>query len=463
MIILSMSRKFKTPDYESTLNLTVSLREALPANHLARFVVDIVAQLDLSPIYQRYGALGRSAFAPEILLGLLFYGYASGVFSSRKIEKATFENLGFRFVASGFHPDHDTIAHFRKAFLPEIEELFVEILLLAKMAGILKLGNLSLDGSKIHADASKSHAVSYKRLLELETQLKTEVARLLTLGEQVDQGEIILPDSFVVEDEVAIRQKRLEKLGEAKRVLEARAKERFTAEQAEYQAKLSEREEKARRHPRKPGSRTPKPPKAVPRDKDQYNFTDPDSCIMKNGTDDGFDQHYNAQVAVEQSNMLIVATSLSNHPNDKQEALPTLNTISPKLGRPTAAALDNGFFSETNISGMQRADIEAYIATGREPHYKSVDNLLNTLPEPPSETASPREKMAYKLRTEIGQAIYRLRKCTVEPVIGIIKEILGFRQFSLRGLAAVTGEWSLVCLAFNLKRMHILWIENGLL
>jgi transposase len=463
MINFGMSRKFKTPDYESTLDSTVSLREALPANHLARFVVDIVAQLDLSPIYQRYGALGRSAFAPEILLGLLFYGYASGVFSSRKIEKATFENLGFRFVASGFHPDHDTIAHFRKTFLPEIEELFVEILLLAKLAGILKLGNLSLDGSKIHADASKSHAVSHKRLLELETQLKTEVARLLTLGEQADQGEIILPDSFVVEDEVAIRQKRLEKLGEAKRVLQARAKERFIAEQAEYQAKLREREEKARKHQRKPGGRTPKPPKAGPRDKDQYNFTDPDSRIMKNGTDDGFDQHYNAQAAVEQSSMLIVAISLSNHPNDKQEALPTLKAISPKVGQPAAVALDNGFFSEANITGMERAGIEAYIATGREPHYKSVDILLDTLPEPPSETASPKEKMAYKLRTEIGHAIYRLRKCTVEPVIGIIKEILGFRQFSLRGLAAATGEWSLVCLAFNLKRMHILSMEQGLL
>lgn len=324
-------RKFKTPDYEKTLDSTVSLREALPANHLARFVVDIVAQLDLSRIYARYNALGGPGFAPEILLGLLFYGYASGVFSSRKIEKATYENLGFRFVASGFHPDHDTIAHFRKAFLPEIQGLFVEILLLAKLAGILKLGNLSVDGSKIHADASKSHAVSHKRLLELETQLKIEVARLLTLGEQADQGEVILPDAFVVEDEIAIRQKRLEKLGEAKRVLEARAKERYAAEQAEYEAKLREREEKAKRNGRKPGGQQPKPPEAGPRDKDQYNFTDPDSRIMKNGTDDGFDQHYNAQAAVEQSSMLIVATSLSNHPNDKQEALPTLNAISPKV------------------------------------------------------------------------------------------------------------------------------------
>jgi transposase len=459
-----MARKFKTPDYESTLNSTVSLREALPANHLARFVVDIVAQLDLSRIYARYAALGRPGFAPEILLALLFYGYASGVFSSRKIERATYENLGFRFVASGFHPDHDTIAHFRKTFLTEIQILFVEILLLAKLAGILKLGNLSLDGSKIHADASKSHAVSHKRLLELEAQLKIEVARLLTLGEQADQGDVILPEAFVVEDEIAIRQKRLEKLGEAKRVLKARAKERYAIEQAEYEAKLREREEKARRNPRKPGGPAPKPPEAGPRDKDQYNFTDPASRIMKNSTNDGFDQHYNAQAAVEQSSMMIVAASLSNHPNDKQEALPTLDAISPEVGQPEAAALDNGYYSEANITGMEQRGIEPYIATGREPHYKSVDSLLDTLPKPLLETASPKEKMAYKLlRTEIGQAIYRLRKCTVEPVIGIIKEILGFRQFSLRGLAAATGEWFLVCLAFNLKRMHILSIEQGLL
>ena len=184
---------------------------------------------------------------------------------------------------------------------------------------------------------------------------------------------------------------------------------------------------------------------------------------MKNSTNDGFDQHYNAQAAVDQINMLIVATSLSNHPNDKQEALPTLDAIAPKVGKPEAAALDNGFYSEANITGMEQRGVEPYIATGRELHYKSVDSLLETLPEPPPATASPKEKMAYKLRTEIGHAIYRLRKCTVEPVIGIIKEILGFRQFSLRGLAAAAGEWSLVCLAFNIKRMHILWIEQGLL
>jgi transposase len=451
-----MTRKFKTADYDATLKLTIQLQEALPPNHLARFIVDVIAQLDLSPIYARYGERGGQALAPEILLGLLFYGYATGVFSSRKIEKATFENIPFRFVAGGWHPDHDTIANFRKTFLPELQELFVQILLLAQVVGVLKLGNLSLDGSKIHADASKSKAVSYKRLIEMEAQLRQEVQQLLTFGEQADQGERSLPDGFVVEDELALRQVRLENLAQAKAVLEARAQERYAAEQADYEAKRREREDKARQSGRKPGGREPKPPQPGPRDKDQYNFTDPDSRIMKNSTDEGFDQHYNVQAAVTQDSLLVVAHTLSNHPTDRREALPTLDAISPRLGQPESAALDNGFFSPNNIAGMEARGIEPYIATGRESHHKNWRGDFAEPPLPPADDAAPKIKMAYKLQTEIGQAIYRLRKCTVEPVIGIIKEILGFRQFSLRGLAAVAGEWCLVCLAFNLKRLHVL-------
>jgi len=452
-----MSRKFKTPDYELALNQGITLREALPPNHLARFVVLVIGQLDLSHIYMRYAPVGGEAIAPEILLGLLFYGYATGVFSSRKIEKATYENIPFRFIASGVHPDHDTIANFRKTFLAEIQELFVQILLMAKLAGLLKLGNISVDGSKIHADASKSKAVSYKRLGELEIQLRQEVHELLELGEQADQGALRLPEGLVVEDEIAIRKEWLENLAGARAVLEGRAQERQAAEQAEYEAKLRQREEKAKHSGRKPRGRKPKPPEAGPQDKDQYNFTDPDARIMKNSSNAGFDQHYNVQVAVDQETMLIVAPALSNHPNDKQEAEPTLEAISPKVGKPTAAALDNGYFSEANVAALERRGIEPYIATGREPHHKSWHSFFDEMPKP-AEEASPQVRMAYKLQTEIGQAIYRLRKCTVEPVIGIIKEILGFRQFSLRGLAAVTGEWCLVCLAFNLKRMHTLMV-----
>jgi transposase len=448
------NRRFITVDYEAALDLVVSLRECLPPDHLARFVVDVIDQLDLSCIYVHYGARGGKAYAPEILLGLLFYGYATGVFSSRKIEKATYESIPFRYIAGGLHPDHDTIANFRKTFLPEIRELFVQTLLLAHTAGALKLGNISLDGSKIHADASKSKAVSYNRLLNLETQLRREVEELLALGEQADQVE--LPEGLVIEDEIAFRKNRQTNLAEAKAVLEARAQERYEAEQAEYEAKIRAWEEKARQTGRKPRGRTPQPPTPGPRDKDQYNFTDPESRIMKNSNNQGFDQHYNTQVALDQDSFLIVANTLSNHPNDYAEMEPTLDAIPAELGTPDAVAMDNGYFSADNITTCEARGIDPYIATGREPHHRSWKAYFAELPAPSPEDASLTVKMAYKLQTEIGKAIYGLRKCTVEPVIGIIKEVLGFRQFSLRGLAAAAGEWCLVCLAFNLKRLHVL-------
>lgn len=453
-----MTRKFKTANYEETLNLSVTLGEALPPNHLARYVVDVISQLDLSAIYARYAPVGGEAFAPEILLGLLFYGYATGVFSSRKIEKATYESLPFRFIAGNLHPDHDTLAHFRKTFLNEMQELFVQLLLLAQAAGVLKLGNLSLDGTKIHADASKSRAVSYKRLVELESQLRQDVHELLTLGEQADQGERPLPEGLVIQDEIALRQERLANLTKAKTVLEDRARERYQAEKAEYEAKRREREDRARQSGRKPRGRAPQPPTPGPRDKDQYNFTDPESRIMKNSTNDGFDQHYNAQAAVDQEHLLIVAPTLSNHPTDHAEALPTVDAIPPEVGKPAAVALDNGFWSPENVAGLEARGIEPYIAVGREAHrhdWKAYFGLAEPLAPLPAD-ASLIMKMADKLRTEIGKAIYGLRKCTVEPVIGIIKEVLGFRQFSLRGLAAAAGEWCLICLAYNLKRLHVL-------
>ncbi len=450
------SRRFIAVDYEDALELTVSLRECLPPDHLARFVVDIISLLDLSCIYVHYGDRGGKAYAPEILLGLLFYGYATGIFSSRKIEKKTVESIPFRYIAGGMHIDHDTIADFRKTFLAEIRKLFVQLLLLAYAAGVLQLGQISLDGSKIHADASKSKAISYKRLGELEERLRQEVAELLALGEQADQVE--LPKGMVIEDELTFRKNRLANLAEAKVILEARAQERYEAERAAYEAKMRAREKKKQQTGRKPRGPTPQPPTPGPRDKDQYNFTDPESRIMKNSTDGGFNQHYNVQVAVDQDSLLIVSNTLSNHANDYGEAIPTVDAIPAELGTPEAAALDHGYFSEHNITEMEARGIEPYIATGREPHHRNWKTYFAEQTVLPPDDASPMVKMAYKLRTEIGNAIYRLRKCTVEPVIGIIKEVLGFRQFSLRGLAAAVGEWCLVCLAFNLKRLHTLWI-----
>jgi hypothetical protein len=245
-------------------------------------------------------------------------------------------------------------------------------------------------------------------------------------------------------------------LAQARAVLEARAQARYELEQAEYKAKMRAREERAKKTGRKASGRAPKPPVPGPRDKDQYNFTDPDSQIMKNSTNKGFDQHYNAQAAVDQQSLLVVAPTLSNHPVDTYEAIPTVDAIPTQLGKPKAAAMDRNYFSPTNIREFEARGIEPYIATGREPHHRSWRQFFAQAPEPPSEKASLMVKMAYKLQTDIGQAIYRLRKCTVEPVIGIIKEVMGFRQFSLRGLVAAAGEWCLVCLAYNLKRLHTL-------
>jgi transposase len=451
-----MSRTFKTADYAATLEVRVCLGDCLPPAHLARFVVDTIGELNLSAIHGRYGAKGGQPYAPALLLGILFYGYTTGVFSSRKLERATYESIPFRYIAGNLHPDHDTLAHFRRTFLPEIQEVFVQILLVAQQVGVLELGVVSQDGTKIHADASKSQAISYKWLLELAPRLRAEVGALFALAEQAEQQE--LPVGVVVGEEIARRQARLAQVALAKAVLEARAAERYAAEQAEYDAKLAERAAKAVRTGKRPGGKPPLPPTPGPREQDQYNFTDPESRIMKNSTDAGFDQHYNAQVVVAHESLLVVGASLSNHPNDQREVAPTLDAIPPAVGTPQAVALDAGFFSAANIRACEERGIAPYIAPGREAHQQTLADLLAPAPVPPPASASSRVQMAYKLRTPEGQAIYRARKRTVEPAIGIIKEVLGFRQFSLRGLVGAAGEWCLVCLACNLKRLHRLTV-----
>src|SRR3989441_11456858 len=403
-----MSRTFKTVNYEQALDLTVRLGDCLPPEHLARFVVDSVALLDLSALYAHYGSRGGEPYAPEVLLGLLFYGYATGVFSSRKIERATYEAVPFRFIAGNLHPDHDTLATFRRTFLPELKDLFVQVLLLAQQAGVLKLGTISLDGTKLHADASKHNAVSYKRLLELEAQLRSEVEELFTLSEQSEQPEV--PDGLVVREEMARREDRLARLAEAKAVLQARAAERAAAEQAEYEAKLAQRAERERTTGRRPRGRPPTPPVPGPRDGDQYNFTDPQSRIMKNPTNAGFEQDYNAQLAVDQGSLLIVACALSNHPNDSQEAEPTLEALPSAIGTPEAAALDAGYFGPATRASCAKRGIEPYVATGRDPHHPSWQQRFAPFPERPPQEASAQEKMAYKHNTTLGKAFYGARK-----------------------------------------------------
>jgi transposase len=451
-----MARKFKQADYEKTLDLQIRLGDALPPEHLARFVVEIIALLDLSRIYAQYSELGAPPYAPEVLLGLLVYGYATGVFSTRKIELATYEVLPFRYIAGDMHPDHDTLAQFRQQFLSEVKEAFVQVLLVAQAMGHLTLGNVSLDGSKIHADASKSKAVSYKRLLEIEAFLQHEVEELFALADAAEGGA--LPSDMNIHEEIERRQAQLARLAEAKQVLEVRAQARYEAEQAEYEARQRERQEQAERTGKKPPGRPPQPPTPGPRDKDQYNFTDPESRIMKNSRDDGFDQHYNVQVVVEHDSRLIVGQWLCDQPNDTQAALPTLDSVPPELGLAAAANLDTGYFSLDNVAGFQTRGIDPYIATGRTPHHTSWRAIFADDPPPLPPDASVKDQMAHKLHTLLGKALYALRKSTVEPVIGIIKAVLGFRQFSLRGLWFAAGEWTLVCLAYNIKRLHTLQV-----
>ncbi|NJN71066.1 MAG: transposase [Nitrospira sp.] len=425
--------------------------EALPAEHLARFIVSVVGQLDLSDIYGQYGERGGMPYAPEVLLGILLYGYTTGTFSTRKLEKATYESIPFRYIAGNMHPDHDTINQFRKENLETLKGLFVQVLMLAYVLGHVKLGNISIDGSKVHADASKSKAVSYGRILSMEKRMHQEIEALFALAEKADSEQ---PDGFDSDDEVGRRTKKLADLAEAKAMIEAMAAQRHAQEQAEYERKMAARKEKEARTGKKTPGREPQPPQPGARDKDQVNLTDSESRIMKNGNNKAFEQSYNAQAAVEHESRFIVGNTLSNHPNDKQEGVATAQAIPAELGTPDAAAMDAGYFSPETIRGLKAMGIDPYIAVGRESHAIDLHTLLEGEPEPPPENADHKTKMLYKLRTEAGKAIYKLRKSTVEPVFGIIKEVMGFRQFSLRGLIAAAGEWNLVCLAYNLKRLH---------
>lgn len=447
-------REFIKADRLQLSLLPPSIEEWLPENHLARFVVEICEALDLSEIYCQYGSSGSSPYDPRMLLGLLFYGYSTGVFSSRKIETATYDSVAFRFLSGNHHPDHDTIANFRQRFLPQIEGLFVQILLMAHSMGFLKVGKVNIDGTKVNANASKHSAMSYEYIDRLEGQFMAEISGLLELAQAADQED----QGLDIPAEIQRREDRLAKLRLAKEVLESRAKARYEQESAEYEAKIKAQEQKEKESGKKARGREPKPPEEGPKPKDQYNFTDSESRIMK--TSDGFDQCYNAQAAVTEE-MLIVGAYANAHCNDKEELLRVLDSIPEELGKVDTAAADSGYFSEKNLKGALERGVEPYIAVGRQEHNQWLDQYLareQAEESPPDSTASPKVQMSQKLKTQTGQAIYRLRKMTVEPVFGIIKEIMGFRRFSLRGEEAINGEWLLVCSAYNLKRLFKLKI-----
>lgn len=433
--------------------LPPSVDEWLPERHLARYVVEVIDQLDLWEMVKAYRGSGSASYHPAMLLALLIYGYATKVFSSRAIERATYDSVAFRFIAGNEHPDHDTIATFRKRFLPQIEGLFVEVLKLARTMGMLKLGTVVLDGTKVHANASRHSALSWGHSKKLEKRLKREVQQLLKLAEQADAAD--LPDGMSIPEELERREARLAAIAEAKRKIEARTQQR---EQAEYEAKLQARAEREKQTGRKPRGRPPEPPRGKVEDKEQVNLTDEDSRIMP-VAGGGFEQCYNAQAVVATDSLLIVANDLTQAANDKQQLVPMvekLRALPKSLGRTRHLLADSGYLSEANVEHCAAAKIEPLIALGRERHHAGWRKRFAPTPKAPPASATAMQKMAHRLKTPEGKQRYALRKQTPEPVFGSIKSAMGFRQFLLRGLNHAKGEWNLVTMSWNIRRMFAL-------
>ena len=435
------SKRFYCPDRMQMTLLPACIDDYIPEDHFARFIVEILEALDLSKIYDQYTSRGSKAYDPRMLLGLIIYGYTQGICSSRKLEAATHSDLGFMFVTGNMHPDHDTIAAFRKRFLSEIKGYFTDVILIANRMGLVKMGNLYLDGTKMKANASKSKAMSYKHMKKTIAQLEAEIQFLLDKAAAADEE----PPEMDIPEELKRREDRLVTLKEAKKVLEERSQERFDAEQAKYEEKKASYDEKLKKKQRR-GNKPSPPASNEPKDGDQFSFTDPESRIMK--TSEGFQQCYNGQAAVTED-MLIVAHNLNNHTNDYGELLPTLDKIPDGLDSPENVIADNGFLTRKDVDGCDERHIKAYIALGREGHRSILDEC-----EDKTKITRPRfADVERRLKTEEGRELYRKRKFKVEPVFGIIKEAMGFRRFMMRGEAQAQGEWGLVCLAYNLKRM----------
>ena len=447
--------RFVTVDRDTAYLLPPSVDDWLPKDHLARFLVEIVDQLDLSEITRQYRGSGSAAYHPTVMLGLLIYGYATGVYSSRRIEAATYESIAFRYIAANTQPDHDSLCTFRKRFLNEIKALFVQVLCIAGQMKLLKLGTIALDGTKIHANASRHSALSYGHAQKIEAQLETEVKQLLARAQAADQEP--LPEGSSIPAELSRRAERLAAIRRAKEQIEVRAAERDAQEKADFEAKIKAREDMTARTGKKPGGKLPAPPRSGVRPTDQINLTDADSRIMPT-TGKGFEQSYNAQAAVDTQSMLVVATNIAQVATDKQQVEPMLDALADlpeELGSVEQLLTDNGYFSAANVEHCVKAKIEPLLAAGRDGHHPHWEGRF-TEPPPLAEPASAVDRMKHRLKTIQGRKLYGLRKQTVEPVFGIIKSVMRFRQFLLRGLVSVRGEWNLVTMAWNIKRMAVM-------
>ena len=430
-----MPKGYRTYLPEQDLLLPPTLRAWLKEDHLVYFVSDVVDQLDLSAIHAVYEneKRGQPPYDPQLMTKLLVYGYCTGVFSSRRIQKRLQEDIPFKVLAAGNEPDFRTISDFRKIHIEALEKLFEQVLAMALECGSIHLGRVSLDGTKLKANASKHKAMSYGRMNEKQQQLKEEVKQLLEQAEAADQEEDRQYGSQrgdELPEELRRRETRLTKIKEAKKVLQQRARDKAAAEGQSAQ-------------------------KVRPEDKDQYNFTDPESRIMKGA--DGIVQGYNAQAAVEPEFLLIVGQSVTEAANDKQQLVPMVELIEQQSGqRPEAVLADSGYCSEQNLEHLESAEqperrMEGFIATGKQKHGEHrLPAQRGRLPK----GATKVERMKRKLQTKVGKAVYAARKCVVEPVFGQIKQARGFRQFLLRGKGKVKGEWALLCLTHNVLRLY---------
>ena len=445
-----MATRFVPIDRDPPLLLPPNLRDWVPAYHLVHFILDAVDALDLRQVKVNTRGTGSEQYPPHLLLALLIYSYATGTFSRRRIEQSTNDSVPVRLLTAGTHPDHNTLCAFRRENAALLTESFVKGLQLAQQLKLLKVGQLTVaaDGTKVLAHASKHSAVSYQRAGEMIARLELEVAQLLAKADQADATP--LQDGLTIPEEITRRQERQAALAQARAQIEARAQARYAVQLAEHEAKLAERAAKKERG-EKAGGKPPQAPTSTPEPGDQYNFTDPESRILKAGNGNHFEQSYNAQAAVEVDSRLIVGQRVSQAPNDKQELVPTLAAILAEAGPLATALVDNGSFSEKAVAAVERAGAGpvVYAAVAKTGHHRSVTDLKKKPePEPPAAEASVIEVMRHSPRQTLHC------EQTVEPVFGIIKSVLGFRQFRLRGRAKAALEWTLVCLAYNLKRLH---------
>jgi transposase len=422
---------------EQNLLLPPSLRDWLPEEHLAYFVSDLIDELDLSAIesYYEQEERGYPPYHPRMMTKILVYGYCVGVFSSRRLQKRLHEDVAFRVLAADNQPDFRTLSEFRKIHLSTLQGLFEQVLRMALELGALKLGRVAIDGSKLKGNASKHKAMSYKRMKEEQKRLKQEVRRLLEEAERIDAEEDARYGRNSRGDELPAelqrREERLQRIREAKRALEARARQEAAAAAEKPEGKGREK-------------------KVKPEEKDQYNFTDPESRILKGA--DGFLQGYNAQIAVEPVLQLIVGQAVTQAANDKKPLLPMLAAVEEQAGqKPTQILADSGYTSDASLQGVEKVKVDAYLAVARDQHHQSPGPCSRG---PLPKGATRTDRMRRKLQTKVGRAIYAARKAIVEPGFGQIKQARGFRQFLLRGLEKAQGEWALVCMAHNVLKLH---------